>query len=479
MEKRNWVIGYSNDIGPEKRAIELVSTEVGKYLLRDEGIFAYHVLPCVPAADLPNDRNAIVLGTLSENPILRRYIRQEEVPQNGYLVRVMDHPEKADLKLALICGASSANVFYGAVDFVDDYLASATPTFDSFLKLNNELFCHSMPDYQHASEPSFRTRSVFTWGHPINDYQSYIANLARLRLNQVIIWNDYLPINARDVVDCAHSYGMQVIWGFAWGWGQKCAEANIHDLAAMQDAIMKKYHDSYRDCSGDGIYFQSFTELPFDVIDGVTIADAVTELVNNTAAAILREKPDLHIQFGLHATSVKNHLVDIARVDDRIEIVWEDCGSFPYKVCGQQFTDDDSSKRTLTDDMIRLRNYGKTGLVYKCQTTMDWSRGRVEHQTGPYVLGKMSSSLMEHDEHILAPLWRSFCVEWLEHGEEAIALTRQIFSDTHGNNNMCIAGMLSGGIWFPTALCAQMFWDCSESFAAMRRRVLSRNWVRI
>ncbi|MBO5669983.1 MAG: hypothetical protein J6S41_00405, partial [Clostridia bacterium] len=35
-------------------------------------------------------------------------------------------------------------------------------------------------------------------------------------------------------------------------------------------------------------------------------------------------------QFGLHATSVNTHLDSIARVDKRVEIVWEDCGEFPY-----------------------------------------------------------------------------------------------------------------------------------------------------
>ena len=61
------------------------------------------------------------------------------------------------------------------------------------------------------------------------------------------------------------------------------------------------------------------------------IAETVVDFVNDTAGALLAKYPDLHIQFGLHAWSVKNHTEYIAKVDPRVYIVWENCGAFPFE----------------------------------------------------------------------------------------------------------------------------------------------------
>lgn len=480
MGKRNWKIYYSNYEGPQKRAVELTAREIGKYILRDYGIYSFYVLPCERIAASPEkiEANAVVLGMLEENAVLRQYIEPSEVPGNGYIVKVMDNPDCGGRKLALICGDSPAAVFYGAVDFVDDYLVKAVPVFDAYIHLKNELFLYPLPDYENASAPDFKTRSVFTWGHPINDYKAYLADLARLKLNQLILWNDFLPVNAEDVVSYAHSFGIEVLWGFAWGWGQDCSKTDVEDLEALRDSILEEFERSYRGRCGDGIYFQSFTELVSDRIGDVIVAEAVTRLVNMTARELLAREPGLHIQFGLHATSVKEHMEEIAKVDSRVEIVWEDCGSFPYKAQGLRFTDDDREKLALTDMIPILRKEGKNGIVYKCQVTMDWSRKRMEHQAGHYVMGETSADLMEHDRKILDSMWRVYGTQWLEHGEEAYELTKSIRDKTGGDINMCLAGMFSGGIWFPTAFCAQMFWNCHEPYPVIRRKVLMRDWIR-
>ena len=52
--------------------------------------------------------------------------------------------------------------------------------------------------------------------------------------------------------------------------------------------------------------------------------------MNATCARIFAESPNERIAFGLHATSVQNKLDVIARVEPRIEIIWENLGGFPY-----------------------------------------------------------------------------------------------------------------------------------------------------
>ncbi len=270
--KRNWKIYYSSFSGPQKRAVELIYRELGKYILRDRGVYSFHSLSC-ETDGFKNDCNAIVLGTYNENTILQKYFDSSEIKENGYAVKVIDNPKNNEFKLVLLCGYSDTEVFYAAVDFVDDYLAAATPIFDAYIHLRNELFEHPLPDYYNSSAPAFKTRSIFTWGHPINDYKEYFENMARLKLNQVIIWNDHLPLNSDEI-------------------------------------------------------------------------------------------------------------------------------------------------------------------------------------------------------------WRFYSAEWVENGKYAYELTKHIKEKTDGNVNMCMAGMFTGGIWFPTALCAEMFWNCNDDYSTLRKRVLNRNRIK-
>ena len=74
-------------------------------------------------------------------------------------------------------------------------------------------------------------------------------------------------------------------------------------------------------------------------------------------------------------------------------------------------------------------------------------------------------------------MWHFFQSDWLENGINAYRLTRRIQEKTDGNVNMCMAGMFSGGIWFPTALCAQIFWDCHEPYEEILKKVTGRGCV--
>ena len=482
MNAKQWKICYTNGEEVTKSAVEFLYKQLGNYLLRDNGVYSFYAIACELLATVPSDCHAIVLGRYGDHPIFGEYLKTEDVPVDGYVVKVVNNPENAECKLVLLCGYSARELFYAAVDLVDDYFTEATPSVDAYIRLRNELFEHPLPDWYRSTAPSFKTRSTFTWGHPINDLEQYFENLARLKLNQVIIWNDFLPLNADEVVRQAHRYGMQLMWGYSWGWAFNCNDTDVSDLETLKTNIVAEFNATYKDAVCDGIYFQSFTELPQDSINGISIAKAVTELVNMTAAALLNEHPDLHIQFGLHASSVKDHLIDIAEVDKRVEIVWEDCGGFPFKANTKgvnSFKRDAeyAAQYTFVDNILDLREAADTGLVYKCMLTMDWSRGRVTHQSGRYVLGKTGEDTKAHDGRLLSDLWRFFSVQWIENGEYAYRLTKHIKEKTDGNTNMCLAGMFSGGIWFPTALCAEMFWNCDEAFSVIRKRVLSRKWI--
>ena len=477
--KRNWQILYSNYTGMEKKAVELISREMGSQILRDTGIYTIHVLACMQAENGLPEQNAVVIGLYRENELIRNYIAESDIAPDGYVVKVMDRPDAPGLKLVLITAKDSAALFYGAVDFVDDYFALAVPAHGP-VKLADEIFDYPLPDYYHASAPAVKKRSVFTWGHPINDYRDYIENMARLKLNQLIIWNDFAPLNARDIVDYAHEFGIQIIWGYAWGWSRQCDTIDLETLDNLADQIIATYEQQYRDTGCDGIYFQSFTELAKDKIGDRLIAETVTEFVNHVSGKLLAKYPDLFIQFGLHATSVRDHLEFIGQVDPRVEILWEDCGAFPYSYYADS-QDEQAWLKTVdfTDRILNLRESGGIGMLYKGFMTLDWVGDRFVHQSGPYIMGMASRRTVEHDLRVLKPIWRKLQTEWTLNGQRVLDMTRHICAAGKQNVTLGMAGQFAGGIWLPEALCAQMLWDCSLSYPEMLELVSKRRSVEI
>ena len=80
------------------------------------------------------------------------------------------------------------------------------------------IFNEPLPECSYTETTDNKTRSIFTWGHSTNDYRSYIDNMARLKFNEIVFWNDYIPLNIDEIIDYAHSYGIKIILGYSWGW---------------------------------------------------------------------------------------------------------------------------------------------------------------------------------------------------------------------------------------------------------------------
>lgn len=474
MEKRSWKILYSDYSGMQKKAIELLSAEMGKIINRDKGVYRLHVLPCEKLG-AKADKNAVMIGKYSDSDV-GKFVNGDEIPQDGYLIKAVDNPANTDYKIVIITAHTDRNLFYGAVDFVDDCLMKLAPVSGAGgLRTPCEVFDKKLPDFAYSSAPTVKTRSIFTWGHPINDYRRYIANIARLKINQLIVWNDFLPINAKDIVDCAHEYGIELIWGYAWGWGTDCKDIDLNNLDVLRKEVVEVFLRDY-DKSGDGIYFQSFTEMQEDSIGNILVAEAVSDFVNKVSHDLFELRPELHIQFGLHASSVKNHMEYIARVDERVEIVWEDCGSFPYHYLPSVKNEKEFEDAVeFTDEIINLRENGANGFVYKGMITMDWTK--FVHQSGPYIMGVSSEELQRSDVEMLKPIWKSFQGEWLNSGKYVYALTKHIVEKTGGNVNINMAGALDGGIWFTEALCAQIMWNCNEDYERILEKVGKRQCV--
>ena len=467
--------------GFSKKGVNLLAGAIASHL-------GYTVLPVLTyeetTEELLAESTVVAVGRVATHPILEKYAKRGiiSVPdaENGYAIRVCKDPDNKEKDVILIAGADELGVLYACTDFCNKYFAKISLEGwyyrDGHFKqlLEAGLFPFSL-----STAPRIPTRAIWTWGHMIYDYRGFFDNMARLRLNEAVIWNDYCPINAEDIVSYAHSLGIKIVWGYAWGWDnsskleQMVAESDDAMLERIKTKAIEVYEKQYKGI-GDGIYFQSFTEINKDSVNGKSVADLVVRLVNETAGELLSRYPDLHIQFGLHATSVKTKTDIIAKVDPRVYIVWEDCGAFPYSyrsddrggtvythtpIPSPSFEDTFS----LTDKLLTLRGEDERfGTVLKGLVCLDW--GNFKHFSHPYVMGEYPKEYIKERSALKAPLWKSVTAGWLRNAE----LARKIVALIAEKNPAPIVEMLvedgcfEDKIPLPVAVLAEMLWDAER-----------------
>lgn len=464
-----WKVVTGGFEGPEGRAVELLTAEVGETVLRDPGVYATRVLPVLAPDELNDSTNVdlIVVGTCADNAVLAARLKAEDVPSGGYLVRAF---QEGPRKVVLLAGSTPLAALWATVDFVDDGIRALRPNRGNGLRYVRDALDWRWPwatKFESRRVPKTNVRSVFTWGHPIDDFREYFQNLARMKINRVYLWNNEPPRNAQEVVDCAHSWGVEVFWGFEWGWGTKREKTAAQPNAEIERRVLETWRDVWSKLPGDGIYFQTFTEMRTKVLNGESVAAKAVRCVNAIGAKIWAERPDLKIVFGLHATSVRDHLADIAAADPRFEILWEDCGAYPFGYWVKTTPEEDDAfvGKLLADEKHPI------GLVYKWMMIQDWNR--FTYQQGPYLLGCTSRKTYENDVKLQAELWKNFTVDWERNGARAHALARMV-QKRGPQVELNMAAQLNGPLHFPSAFAAELFWSADEDYETIRDRVLNR-----
>lgn len=395
------------------------------------------------------------------------------------------HPEEYAIKVkngnVYISGSDDLGVVYGCIDFYNKYILKHEYPCDS------EVFCINpfegeFEDFEYSSYPAVKERGIWTWGHVIYDYKSFFENMLMLKMNTVTIWNDFAPVNGKEIVEYAHSCGIKVIWGYTWLWTTKCAEHIKESLEKAADGnyteFIEKYEREYAHLGGDGIYFQSFTELKEDSIDGIVIAEAVTDFVNNASSHFFNKYPDLELQFGLHATSVKEKLEYIKKVDKRIRIVWEDAGSVPFSYLPDDVRDFEETNK-LSRRIATLRGTDdRFGVVTKGFTKLNW---RIfEYATGAFHIGASTEFFKDNRVINKRKLWKYFQAYWLTNAPLAYQVIRTMTTAKKGD--LCITALVEDGmfekdIMFPVALYSEMLWDNKTDIDKMINDVALRNYV--
>lgn len=465
MEKRWIMLTDSYESPLEKNAINMIYAEVSAVLP--------YVLPMKLTSDITEEELAqshvILIGRVGVGTLLERCEQQGVVqpPQSaeGYAIYAGSSIFGGNGQMIVIAGYDASGVLYGCMDFCNRYLGDVAYR-NKYLwtdKTFDEPLGEPLNPWQSSSAPAIKRRAIWTWGHVIYDYRNFFQNMARLRLNEIVIWNDVAPLNAAEVVAYAHSLNIKVIWGFAWGWDTSCTDVLAQygaDLAGkIKEQVLATYEREYSKTQGDGIYFQTFTEHSQASAHGKSVAQIVTELVNDIAQSLFEKYPQLHIQFGLHATSVCDQLEYLKKVDKRIQIVWEDCGSFPYDYYAHQVENFD---RTLafTEATLKLRGEEEQwGAVLKGMLNLDWQN--FEHFSAPYLLGERTNRYIQKRQGNKDRIWKLQQADWLKSAEYVRRIAAAVAQ--YGKENAVVQAlvedaMLENKIAFPVALYAEMLW---------------------
>jgi len=472
LDKR-WVLVIDGYEGLLQKAVNFLSGTVSEYL--------NYVLPVKGIDEVSDDtlgqNNIIAVGLTAENRILKLCQDRSKIvvpdKAEGYSVYVGESVYNPEAQMIAIAGFDAPGVLYGCMDFCNRYCGSILyKTGYIYAERYFERgFQKELPEWSTSVAPAIGTRAIWTWGHVIYDYRKFFDNMAQLRLNEAVIWNGHVPLNARDVVEYAHSLNIKVIWGFAWGWANGCNELvktmNLDTLPQLKENILQTFENEYADTNADGIYFQSFTETSTEQIGGKSIAQIVTELVNDVAGTLLERHPGLHIQFGLHATSVKNHLDVLKNVDSRIHIVWEDCGAFPYSYSPEE-TEGFEETLQLTGQLLRLRGEKEHfGVVLKGMMNLDWTS--FERFSDSFILGERTGTFLRKRQREKDRVWKLVQSGWLQNGE-CVRKTVELIA-REGKDAIVEAlvedALLENKITLPVAVYAELLWTPQTDVASI------------
>lgn len=470
----HWIMVINKYDGIYRKAINMFS-----------GFFSSHidyVLPVKFIDDIKEDElkenDIIVIGEAAFNRVLQQCEKagliNTPVAREGYSIYVGENLFNPTNQMIAISGGDQYGVLYGCADFCNKcyrnvlYKPSTQvgPDYMWGEHYFENPFNRKLKNWKHSSVPAIKERALWTWGHVIYDYRKYLDNMAKIKLNEIVIWNDRVPLNADEVVEYAHSLGIKVIWGFAWGWEPSDISERFlqtldeETLQKLKASILETYANEYSNAKGDGIYFQSFTELTTDRIGGKCIAELVTDLVNEVSGILLEHNPELHIQFGLHATSVSTHLDIISRVDNRVHIVWEDCGAFPYSYLTSRI-EDFSETVELTKKLLNLRgDKEKFGAVLKGMINLDWSN--FNHFSDNYILGEKTADYIESRSKEKDRIWKIVQAGWIKNADYA----RRMIEIIAQKDDAIVQALVEDAafenrISLPVALYSEMLWNTS------------------
>ncbi len=230
--------------------------------------------------------------------------------------------------------------------------------------------------------------------------------------------------------------------------------ASREHRARTREEVLRKWREDYRDLGADGLYFQTATEHDNLEVGGHTVAALARDWVNDIAGALLEDEPGLYIQFGLHAMSILGNYADLAGLDPRVAIGWEDGGTIPYcydpvpAYDGPDFAKPrelNTAKKTLeySRKLAAFRPGTEFAMVAKGWTCLRWDT-EFEHH-GPFVLGERDRDWIRRRLAERQARWDEVNGLWKRHYPLAARFYRDILDCSPAK--MTVTGLIEDGMF--------------------------------
>ncbi|MCX7031617.1 MAG: hypothetical protein NTU62_16060 [Spirochaetes bacterium] len=421
-----------------------------------------------PAAeDLSGHADHLLLLGTPVTPRVRELCErwQLSVPEapGSYLLACRPSPWNPDRTVLLAAGRDAAGVLHGVEDLAARVVGIGAANSQAW---GSQRALDGVAPFARTEIPRIARRGIWSWGYVVYDHRRFLDAMARLRMNALTLWNDVPPVNAAEIVTHAHDRGIEVVWGFHWGWGIRDLDlANPDHVAWVRRTVLDTYERQYAGIPHDGIYFQTATEVRDTLIGGVPIARLARNLVNDVGRALLERHPGLRIQFGLHATSILDHCGELEELDPRISIVWEDAGVIPWsyvpvsELSGAPLGTVDATA-AYGRRIAALRGRAELAMVAKGFTALRWDT-EFEHH-GPFLLGERSPGWIHRRLAERQPIWDRADDLWMANWPHASRFFREALAEGPRSTDVRALvedGLLEERIAPSIALFANLLWD--------------------
>ena len=461
-----WHLIYGAYSGVEEFALDELQKMIQRYV-------PYVVEIRHAAEPLDQDANHVLVGTVTNNPrmadLAQKSAFKTPTKPQGYGSACFKSPWNDERKAVVIAGTDAAGVLYGVIDF-NKRLASATP--DDPTEMRQAL--DNIAEFNAQESPLIENRGIWSWGYVIYDYRRFLDNMARLKMNRLVFWNDVPPVNCADVIDYAHSRGINVVLGFSWGYDLSTLDpTSSADRQVVKDDVLCQIAQYYQHLGMDAIYFQSFTETANQEIGGKPIAVLARDWVSDIAGAVLNRYPEMKIEWGLYASSILENYKYLESLDPRIAIVWEDAGVIPYSydpvTAGSAddlpaILNSPAATRAYSKKLATFRDHSEFAMVAKGWIQMRW-RTESEHH-GPFIMGERAPSFIRNRSRERQPRWDFVNNLWLQNYPETLRFYQEVRDCT--SSKMTVLALIEDGLFeekiqLSTALYAEMIWNPHRS----------------
>lgn len=448
--ENRWAIVYGNYDGLEAYAIN----QAQRYMQR--------ALPYViEMSKKPSDKHLLIIGTPDTNPVIKELISKNiisiETKKESYSIKTLNSIYNPKAKLIIVAASDTKGLLYGIEELNKSVLLRYLRN-ESHRLIWKDL--ENIPDISISDFPRISKRGIWTWGYAIYDYKNYFDNMAKCRLNTITIWNDELPINITEVIEYANLRGIDVYLGFAWGWDTFVIDPSDKDKRTkIKEQVIQTYKTDYLSLNIKGIYFQlGFTECSDTKYNNRSIASYCKEWVDDISKELFVINPQLELQFGLHASSIREDYPDLTGLDPRIEIVWEDAGGLPFSYASE--TGDFQSTLNYCLNIAKtISNKKSFSLVPKGWSHLNWVTEFEHHQK--FILGEREKEFIQTRLALRRDFLNSNNNLWLRNYPYAIEFYKTILNLGY---DMIVTGLMEDGMLEKEisdgfALFAQMLWN--------------------